>query len=65
MTSSLRESHILRALAFTDGSFALIGVLVALHAHSLAIWLDALFSLLCALMIDFESSLVSRFGERE
>lgn len=63
MTSSLHESRILRALAFTDGSFALIGVLVALHAHSLAIWLDALFSLLCALMIAFESSLVSRLGE--
>lgn len=63
MTSSLHESRILRALAFTDGSFALIGVLVALHAHSLAIWLDALFSLLCALMIAFESSVVSRLGE--
>ncbi len=63
MNSSQLETRILRALALIDGSFALMGIAVALHANSLAIWLEALFSLLCALMIAFESTLVHRLNE--
>ncbi|WP_409420302.1 cation transporter [Pseudaeromonas sp. ZJS20] len=63
MFSLSREAGILRCLVLVDGSFALLGILIALRADSQAVWLDALFSLLCALMIATESVLVDRLRE--
>ncbi len=63
MFSLSKEAGILRLLVLVDGSFALLGILVALNATSQAVWLDALFSLLCASMITVESLLVDRLVE--
>lgn len=63
MFSLSKEAGILRCLVLVDGSFALLGILVANQADSLAVWLDALFSLLCALMISIESLLVDKLRE--
>lgn len=62
-TSLTREAGILRLLVLVDGSFALLGILLAVSATSQAVWLDALFSLLCASMITVESCLVDRLVE--
>ncbi|MGL4204701.1 MAG: cation transporter [Aeromonadaceae bacterium] len=63
MFSLSHEAGILRWLVLIDGSFAALGVVIASGANSQAVWLDALFSLLCAVMIAVESGVVDRLRE--
>ena len=63
MFSLSHEAGILRWLVIIDGSFATLGIVIASQANSQAVWLDALFSLLCAVMIAIESGVVERLRE--
>ncbi len=63
MFSLSHEAGILRWLVIIDGSFATLGIVIACQANSQAVWLDALFSLLCAGMIAIESGVVDRLRE--
>lgn len=63
MFSLTHEAGILRLLVLVDGSFALLGIVIACYSDSQAVWLDALFSLLCASMIAVESGIVDRLRE--
>ncbi len=63
MFSLSHEAGILRWLVLIDGSFAALGVVIAYGANSQAVWLDAIFSLLCAVMIAVESGVVDRLRE--
>lgn len=63
MFSLSHEAGILRWLVLIDGSFATFGVVIASAANSQAVWLDALFSLLCAVMIAIESGVVDKLRE--